>query len=80
MNVTVEEIKTLIGITGTYNDNTVQGWMNETVEFLKDAGVDESKITAGIVARGVADLWNLGAGDGKFSEYFFQRATQLAYK
>lgn len=80
MNVTVEEIKTLIGITGTYNDSTVQGWMNETVEFLKDAGVEESHMTAGIIARGVADLWNLGAGDGKFSEYFYQRATQLAYK
>ena len=47
---------------------------------LRDAGVLENNITPGIVTRGVSDLWNYGAGEGKFSEYFLQRATQLAYK
>jgi len=32
------------------------------------------------VARGVADLWSYGAGGGKLSEYFMQRAIQLSYK
>ena len=50
------------------------------MDFLKDAGIREDKITAGIVARGVADLWNYGSGDGQFSAYFMQRATQLSYK
>lgn len=77
---TVEQVKTDLGITGDYQDSTVQGWLDEVVEFLKDAGVSDQYITAGIVARGVADLWNYGGGDGKLSEYFRQRAAQLSYK
>ena len=80
MNVTLAEVKSLIGITGDFQDDTIQGWMDETEEYLVDAGVKTGNITAGIVARGVLDLWNYGAGDGKFSEYFIQRATQLSYK
>lgn len=73
-------VKQALGITGSYQDNTLLAWINETVAFLKDAGVVETNITSGLVARGVADLWNYGAGDGKFSTYFMQRATQLSYK
>ena len=73
-------VKQALGITGSYQDNTLTAWINETVAFLKDAGVSESNITPGIVARGVADLWNYGGGDGKFSTYFMQRASQLSYK
>ena len=72
-------VKQALGITGSYQDNTIQAWINETVAFLKDAGVSEGNITPGIVARGVADLWNYGSGEGKLSTYFMQRATQLAY-
>ena len=70
-------VKQALGITGSYQDNTLLAWINETVAFLQDAGV--SGITPGLVARGVADLWNYGAGDGKFSSYFLQRAAQLSY-
>lgn len=77
---TLEEVKSAIGITGTYQDATLTSYFNETKEFLKDAGVKEANITVGIVARGVLDLWNYGAGDGKLSEYFMQRAAQLSYK
>lgn len=80
MSVTLEEIKTLTGITGDYQDSNIQAWMNETEAFLVDAGVKAANITAGLIARGVLDLWNYGAGDGKFSEYFIQRAIQLSYK
>lgn len=73
-------VKQALGITGSYQDNTLTAWINETVAFIKDAGVSEDDITPGIVARGVADLWNYGAGDGKFSTYFMQRAVQLSYK
>ena len=76
----LQSVKDALGITGTYQDNTLTEWINETVAFLEDAGVSEANITPGIVARGVADLWNYGAGDGKFSTYFLQRATQLSYK
>lgn len=74
------DVKTSLGITGDYQDATVQQWISETVAFLRDAGVPESSITSGIVARGVADLWNYGAGDGKLSSYFIMRASQLALK
>ena len=81
MSVTaLSDVKTLTGITGDYQDSTVQGWINETEAFLVDAGVKSQNITAGLVARGVLDLWNYGAGEGKFSEYFIRRAIQLSYK
>lgn len=77
---TLANVKTALGITGNYQDATLQIYFDEVVAVLIDAGVAESLITDGIVARGVADLWNYGAGEGKLSEYFMQRATQLAYK
>lgn len=80
MNVTLEQVKDALGITGDYQDNTLQVYFIEVIDFLTDAGVKQSNITAGIVARGVADLWNYGAADGRLSTYFKQRAAQLAYK
>lgn len=80
MNVTLENIKNALGITGDYQDSTLQIYFDEVVSFLKDAGVSEANITPGIVARGVSDLWNYGETEGKLSKYFMQRATQLSYK
>lgn len=73
-------VKQALGITGDYQDPALLAWISETVAFLTDAGVAEGNITPGIVARGVSDLWCYGAGDGKFSPYFMQRAAQLSYK
>lgn len=78
--VTLTDVKKALNITGNYQDDTLQIYMNEAMDFLKDAGVSEAYITTGIVARGVSDLWNYGDGNGKLSEYFYQRATQLAYR
>lgn len=80
MNVTLEQVKAALGIVGDYQDATLQVYFDEAVAFLKDAGVSDANITAGVVARGVSDLWNYGAGDGKLSPYFMQRAAQLSYK
>ena len=80
MNVTLLDVKNALGITGDYQDDTLQIYFDEVIDFLVDAGVKKSNITKGIVARGVADLWNYGAGEGQLSQYFVQRATQLAYK
>lgn len=80
MNVTLDDIKNALGIVGDYQNDTLQVYFDEAVEFLKDAGVSEANITAGLVARGVSDLWNYEAGDGKLSPYFIQRAAQLSYK
>ena len=73
-------VKASLGIEGTYQDTTISEYIDEVVGYLTDAGVKRSNITAGVVARGVSDLWDYGSGSGKLSEYFMQRATQLAYK
>lgn len=75
----LEDVKTALGITTDYQDDTIQVYIDEVLAFLKAAGVPDGKATTGIVARGVSDLWNYGAGEGKLSEYFLQRATQLSY-
>ena len=75
-----DDVKAALGITGDYQDSTLQVYYNEVVAFLNDAGVAADKITPGIIARGVSDLWNYGGAEGKLSEYFIQRASQLAYK
>lgn len=76
----LEDVKIGLGVTGTYQDATISGYITEVKAFLMDSGVKSGNITTGIVVRGVSDLWNYGAGEGKFSEYFLQRAAQLAYK
>lgn len=80
MNANLQDVKNALGITGEYQDGTLQVYFDEVVSFLIDAGVAQSNITSGIVARGVADLWNYGSGNGRLSEYFLQRAAQLALK
>ena len=71
-------IKTALGITGDYQDATLQIYVDEVVDFLKEAGVPEEKMTEAFIARGVSDLWNYGSGEGRLSQYFMQRAAQLA--
>ncbi len=76
----LEDVKTALGIVGDYNNSAIQIYIDEVTDFLRGAGVADANITVGIVARGVADLWNYGSGNGKLSDYFMQRATQLSYK
>lgn len=80
----LEKVKANLGITGTYQNATIQGWIDEVKQYLLDGGVDESivnsTISTGVITVGVKDLWNYGSGDGKLSPYFYQRATQLALK
>lgn len=78
--VLLGKVKKALGIEGTYLDDTLKEYIDEVVDFLIDAGVTLGNISSGIVARGVSDLWNYGAGEGQLSEYFMQRATQLSYK
>ena len=73
-------VKKALGIEGTYQDDTITQYIDEVTDYLTDAGVASSYITVGIVSRGVSDLWNYGASEGKLSEYFMHRAAQLTYK
>lgn len=77
-------VKNALGITGTYQDNTIKIYIDEVVNYMIDAGVSSkianSVTSAGVIARGVTDLWNYGSGNGEFSVYFMQRVSQLTYK
>ena len=76
----LDDVKNALGVTGDYQDNTLNQYITEVKEFLKDAGVPLANQTSGVIARGVADLWNYGAGEGKLSPYFIMRASQLALR
>ena len=80
MNEYLTAVKEALNITGEDQDTALTQWINEVVDFVTDAGVKPANITNGLVARGVADLWNYGAGDGRLSEYFYWRVAQLTYK
>ena len=75
-------VKGALNITCTYQDTALQAYIDEVNEYLLAAGVPSSLInvaaSAGTVARGVADLWNYGAGEGRLSPYFYERVIQLA--
>lgn len=78
----LDEIKTRLGITGDYHDSLLLAYASDVKAFMVSGGVDSSIVDSsdavGCIARGVADLWNYGAGDGKFSQVFYQRVIQLA--
>lgn len=77
----LEEVKQRLSITGHDLDPTINGMIDDVVAFCLSAGVKYSQLVKpdviGLVARGVADLWNYGAGDGKFSQVFHMRLNQL---
>lgn len=88
MTLTAEElldkIKKGLGITGDYQDETLRFYIDEVKSFMVSAGVSkevvESSEAAGVIMRGVADLWNYGSGSVKLSDYFIQRMNQLSVK
>lgn len=78
--MSLDAVKAALGITGNFQDSTIQIYYDEVMSFLSDSGIPAAKITPGLVARGVSDLWNYGEAGGKLSQYFYQRAAQLAIK
>lgn len=80
----LETVKLALGITGTYHDNLLALYIEEVQKFMVDAGVSidvvNSNAAIGCITRGVADLWNNGAGKADLSQYFKMRVIQLANK
>ena len=78
------KIKSGLSITGTYQDDTLQVYIDEVKSFMESAGVNksviESEAAVGCIIRGVADLWNYGSGSANLSPYFVQRLIQLSIK
>lgn len=79
---TLAGVKNALGITGTFMDATISIYIDEVTDYMANAGVSAGLITAsvGVIARGVNDLWNNNAGNGKLSPYFYDRVSQLALK
>ena len=75
-------VKNALGITGTFMDATITVYIDEITDYMSNAGVSAAIIAAsvGVIARGVNDLWNNNAGNGKLSPYFYDRVSQLALK
>ena len=80
---TLSKVKSALGITGEYQDETLSVYIDEVKAYMMSAGVPEAVVnsgaSAGVIARGVTDLWNYNGGAGKFSDYFYQRVGQLVY-
>lgn len=80
----LENVKRSLGITGSYQDATIQQYIDEVKRYLIDGGVLKEVVdhpsSVGTIARGVSDLWNYGSGGTSFSPYFIQRAIQLSGK
>ena len=80
MNI-LDEVKTRLSITGTDLDGTIQGMIDDVISYCRSAGLKYTQIVStravGLIARGVADLWNYGAGNGKFSDIFQLRLNQM---
>lgn len=78
----LEKIKSGLGIMGSYQDATLQIYIDDVKAFMLSAGVPQATVSSsasvGCILRGVADLWNYGSGSVGFSEYFKMRVTQLA--
>ena len=79
----IKAVKIARGMTGTFEvqDSQLAIEIDEVIGFMVDGGVPvdvaNSEASAGVIAKGVEDLKYNG---GVLSPYFWQRATQLAYK
>jgi hypothetical protein len=78
------KVKTALGISGDYQDETLEFYIGEVIEELVDSGVSrsiaESNAAVGCIALGVNDLWNYSSGGVKHSEQFNRRLIQLSKK
>ena len=74
------KVKSALGVTGDFTDDTITIYIDEVTDYMLRAGVPVAVInaSAGVVARGVSDLWDNNGGNVKYSPYFHERVSQLA--
>lgn len=75
-------VKTFIGLGENHShDDTIKCYIAEVKNFLRAGGCSqqtlESAACAGLIARGVLDLW-AAEGPAQLSPYFRARAIQMA--
>lgn len=77
----LEKVKKNLGITGTFQDDIIQGYIDEIKQLMIDGGISPSIVndvkSAGVIARGIDDVYFQKTD---LSKFFWQRATQLAFK
>ncbi len=75
-------VKSALGVTGDFTDATISVYIDDVVDYMTGAGVSQAVImkSAGVVARGVSDLWDNDGGNVKFSPYFHERVSQLVLR
>lgn len=77
----LEKVKKSLGITGKFQDDIIKGWIDEIKQLMIDGGIPPSIVndekSAGVIAKGIDDVYFQKTD---LSKYFWQRATQLAYK
>ena len=75
-------MKAALGVTGDFTDATISVYIDDVVDYMTGAGVSQAVImkSAGVVARGVSDLWDNDGGNVKFSPYFHERVSQLVLR
>ena len=75
------KIKQALGIGAGIPDATLNVWLSDVKDFMKNAGVPvnviNSDTTIGTLARGVSDIWNYG-DSASYSNVFKMRVSQLA--
>lgn len=76
------KIKNGLGVTGTFQDDTLQVFIDDTKEFMRSAGVKDSVLTSaasvGCILQGVTDKWLEKRTD--YSAAFYKRVIQLSLK
>lgn len=74
-------LKMIPGLTEEYHGAQVEGYYNDALDALRDAGVSEKVITSdkslGAVVQYIKDTY---LGDGFLSKFFYERAKQLQMK
>lgn len=79
----IQAVKLARGMTGTFEpqDGQLNIEIDTVIDLMVDGGISQkvanSVASAGVIARGIEDI---KYNNGKLSEFFWQRAIQLAYK
>jgi len=78
----IEKVKTAMGFSGDEVNQTLSIYVDEVLDYMTNAGVSKeiALASAGVIARGVSDLWDNDGGAVKFSPFFYDRVAQLSYK
>lgn len=76
------KVKTGLGITTAYQDDTLQIYIDGAKAFMKSAGVKQSVIespaSVGCILQIVSDTWNYGSGAVRISPLAEMRIVQLS--